>query len=70
MSMFKTAPPPLPSRALSAAFTVADGRVTVGTLVHACGVTTSVVGRWLRHGGQVRERRWTADRALLPAKQL
>jgi len=46
-------PTPLPSRALSAAFTVAEGRVSVGTLAHACGVTTSVVGRWLRHDGMV-----------------
>ena len=46
-------PPSLPSRALTAAFTVAEGRVTVGRLAQACGVTTSAVGRWLRHDGQV-----------------
>jgi hypothetical protein len=38
---------------LSAAFTVAEGRVTVGALAQACGVTTSAVVRWLRHDGQV-----------------
>ncbi len=32
---------------------MADDRVTVGTLARACGVTTSVVGRWLRHDGMV-----------------
>jgi len=46
-------PPPLPSRALSVAFDLADGRVTVGGLARTCGVTTSAVGRWLRHDGQV-----------------
>jgi len=48
-----TPPVPLPSRALTAAFTLADGRVTVGSLARACGITTSVVGRWLRHDGVV-----------------
>jgi hypothetical protein len=40
-------------RRLSAAFTLAEGRVTVGTLARACGITTSAVGLWLRHDGVV-----------------
>jgi hypothetical protein len=40
---------------LSAAFTLAEGRITVGALARACGVTTSAVGRWLRHDGQVKD---------------
>ncbi len=43
----------MPSRALTAAFTLAEGRVTVGGLARTCGVTTSVVGLWMRHDGMV-----------------
>ena len=55
---------PLPSRALSAAFSMAEGRVTVGGLARACGVTTSAVGLWLRHDGLV------TDRAMISAIQI
>ncbi len=38
---------------ITAAFTLAEGRVTVGGLARACGVTTSKVGLWMRHDGMV-----------------
>ncbi len=43
----------MPSRALTAAFRLADGRVTIARLAHTCGVTTSKVGLWMRHDGMV-----------------
>ena len=57
-------PAPLPARALTVAFTLADGRVTVARLAHTCGVTTSKVGLWMRHDGLV------SDPAMISAIQI
>ena len=46
----------LPSRALKAAFALADAEadgLSVGGLARACGVTTSAVGFWMRRAGRV-----------------
>ena len=43
---------------------MAEGRVTVGTLARAGGVTTSAVGLWLRHDGMV------TDPAMISAIQI
>ncbi len=54
----------MPARALTAAFTLAEGRVTVGGLARTCGVTTSVVGLWMRRDGMV------TDPAMISAIQI
>ena len=46
----------LPSRALKAAFALADAEadgLSVAGLARACGVTTSAVGFWMRRDGRV-----------------
>jgi len=47
--------PPLPSRALAAAFKLAEGRISLGPLAQTCGVTVAAVGLWLQANGRVED---------------